>query len=143
MAAMAGGDTASAPAPSLHANPTCATGTAGACSGASGDPGVHVSTPATIVVSWVVDNADAALYGIKVYKDGVLKSTQGGASTSYTYTVSGFTQDDATPGGSAGHPFTSAYVFRVDIYRLSDGTVADSKTASTWAQAYADCTGPV
>lgn len=139
--AMAMGDgtiTPPPPAPSFSTGLHVSSHTAGTCSGTSGNPGVHVATSATIVLGWALANMTSG-YGIKIYKDGVLYATLTHTATTDTYTVTGYTEN---PPGN-GSNFTSAYVFRADVYDLVAGTVVATSTASTWAQDYGNCTAPV
>jgi hypothetical protein len=110
--------------------PTVATLNAGLCHAFNGT----VITPASIRVSWSVTNPDAANYSAKLYKDGILISTQDtAASMTYDETISGQVVD-------APHfQWTSNWVFRVDIAAKSDGAVVSSKTSLAWQETYGTC----
>jgi hypothetical protein len=107
--------------------PTVATLAPGMCSGGS------VLVNASLRVTWTVTNGDAANYEIKVYEDGILKATQGGTSTSYTKTVTGFVEDGFY------NAFFADWTYRVDMCRISDSEVVDTKTAADWEQWYGTC----
>ena len=109
-----------------------ATLSGGTCSG------THLSTSASVRVSFTVANADAANYTIKVYKDGVYVNSTTAASNHVDRTIGGY-----VTGHSGG--FVSAYVFDARVVRNSDGLViaGAGKTADTWVEEYGLCSGGV
>ncbi len=128
---MAIGASAPAVTPSVTAI-TVATLSGGTCSG------THLSTSASVRVSFTVTNTDTSNYTIKVYKDGVYVSSTTGGSNHVDYTVGGY-----VTGHSGG--FISSYVFDARVVRNSDGLVIPGagKTASTWVEEYGLCSGSV
>jgi hypothetical protein len=124
LAAMDGA--AAAVTPTLS-TPTVATVNPGICSGGS------VLTNATVGISWTVTNGDDALYEIKVYEDGILIATKTGTTTQHTKTVTGFVEDGFF------NPFFADWTYRVDMVRISDSVVVDTKTAADWEQWYGTC----
>lgn len=102
----------------------------GACSGA------RVGTPAVVRCSWVVVGAENSGYTLKLLKDGSFRATiASGTTTTNDFTVSGFVAD------ATGHALTSAYIYRLDWVRNGDSVVVATRTATTFANSFGDCSG--
>lgn len=110
--------------------PTVATLSLGQCHAFNGT----VIAPASIRVSWTVTNPDATTYSAKLYKDGILISTQDtAASMTYDEVISGQVVD------GPHFQWQSNWVFRVDIAAKGGGGVVSSKISAAWQETYGSC----
>jgi hypothetical protein len=117
------------PAPAFGTSPNISSSVGGACNAGGG-----VQTPGSQTTTWTVLNQNAA-YGLKIYRNGVLKSTVAISAVSFTNSETGVITDSR-------HPYSVDWVFRVDIYLLSDGSVIQSASTAHWIADYGNCTGP-
>lgn len=110
--------------PEFTSGPSAAIQFDGFCSGGS------VSFPSRTNISWTASNFNASLHDYKVYKDGILVSTQ--STSPYTHQVDGFITNGFF------HPTFKSWTFRVDIVRKSDSAVLATGSV-VWSAYYYLC----
>jgi hypothetical protein len=115
-------------APAFGVAPNISASDGGFCSGS------HVGGNASETISWTVNNQSAG-FGIKVYRNSVLQATYAISATSHVNGEIGVS-------GASGHPHSVDWVFRVDIYRISDAVVIQSLSTAHFIDTFGDCTGP-
>jgi hypothetical protein len=123
------------PVPSLGPASVASSG-GGSCDPVSGG----TVTSATLRVSWTISNPDGVLYSIRIYENGILQETLGGTVTSWDKTLSGSVEAGVVGESGVGQ-WTSNWVYRVDVVRLSDNVVVSTQSTSEWDQMYGVCGG--
>lgn len=106
---------------------TVSHGNAGTCVGG------EATASASVAIDFDVANADDAVHRVRVYEDGVLQATLLPSVGQWLRSVPNYVLDGAF------NTFASAWVFSIELVRLSDSTVLDSTAASAWVQTYGTC----
>lgn len=86
--------------------------------------------PASIRVSWTATGFNSSTQDYRVYRDGVLMSTQD--TTAYTLQLAGLVENDTHNGQDI------TFNYRVDIVRTSDSAVLVTRSASV-TKHYGNC----